>query len=103
MYKIKNTSITNLTNNGFKPICLDGFCLHFPIYWHNKRPLIFCNAIIYPEESKQISLEVVRSDGSIHYQWFHKNYKQAGKLLHKFDTEIDKRMKKIGAKFYEDR
>ena len=103
MYKIKNTSITNLIAKGFKPICLDGFCLHFPVYWYNKKPLIFCNAIIYPDESKEIRIDVLSSSGAPYFHWYIKNYKQAGEILEKIDNEIHKKMCKIGVRYYKDK
>lgn len=103
MYKLNNISSNYLLENGFRRLSDGSYVLHFPVYkWHGT-PTSFCNAYINPDESKQITLEVIRADGSLHIHWYEKNYIQANKLLKAIDKAIDIKMHKIGARHYADR
>ena len=103
MYKLSNISYANLINKGFKDVGEGQFLLRFPIYFYGSTPLIFCNATVIPEEGKKVNIDVVRKDGVVHLQWFEKNYAQAKPLLNILDKNIDNKMRKIGAKKYEDK
>lgn len=101
MYKIKNTSTTNLINKGFRYIGDGVYILRFPIYFYKNTPTTFCEATIIPEYGKRINIDVKRANGTPYYHWYVKD-KNAQILLDAFDDAIDKKMRKIGARKYAD-
>lgn len=102
MYKLKNTSDFNLTNKGFRQRYDGSYILRFPVFYWKSIPTSYCEAVIYPEESNEILLSVKRANGSTHYLWTIQAYDQARSLLEKIDKKISNKMRKIGAKYYDD-
>lgn len=102
MYKLKNISSNYLLENGFRRLSDGSYVLHFPVFWWKNIPTSYCNAYIYPEEGNKINLDVRREDGSLHTQWYEKNYIQSSKILKVIDKAIDNKMHKIGARCYAD-
>lgn len=103
MYKLKNVSTQYLIENGFREVGDGSFVLHFPVFFYKRKPIEFCNALIFPEEGNFIRLSVINLNGITNSIWHQKRYDQAKKYLISIDKSIDSKMKKIGAKKYADK
>jgi len=104
MYKIKNTSSEYLLDNGFREVGDGVFLLRFPIYFYNKTPVIFCNALITPDHGKRVSIGVENASGRTYAAWYNTECDQlAPEFRKELDDNINKKMHKIGARHYADR
>ena len=102
MYKIKRGAIPYLEENGFKQTYNGTYILRFPVYFYKKTPVVFCNATLDLEESKEIKLSVEKN-GQLYVLWYENNTQLAPKLLKDINLAIDKKMHKIGARHYGDK
>lgn len=105
MYKIKNTSAEYLIDNGFKEVGDGVYRLRFPIYFYKKKtPLLFCNALVIPNNGKRVNIDVENANGRTYAAWYNTEYDQlAPKFRKELVDNISKKMHKIGARHYEDR
>lgn len=104
MYKIKNTSSEYLLDNGFKELNNGSFRLRFPISFYKRTPTIFCNAIVYPENGKRVTIEVEKTNGMPYGMWYDTECNQLSKRFRKeLEDNIHRRMNKVGARHYENR
>mgnify|MGYP003329086897 CR=1 FL=1 len=102
MYKLKNTTPTNLSSKGFRQQYDNSWVLRFPVYWYKRIPTDKRDVVIKPEESKRLEITVKRVNGSVHNFWNTNHAHQAPELVAEIDKMISKKMSKIGAKYYDD-
>ena len=102
MYKIKSGAIPYLDENGFKQLYDGSYFLRFPVYFYRRMPIIFCNAYINLEESREIRLEIEKN-GHPYHLWYENNTIQYAKVLKEISKNINDKMHKIGARHYGNR
>ena len=100
MYKIKKGAIPYLEDNGFRDRYDGAKVLRFPVYFYKRTPLVFCNAVIWLDISKEIRIEVTNSTDTTYSLWYQED--NDCPLIREINKNIDNKMHKIGARHYAD-